>query len=238
MPTTAGQFTQAGNFGAAAMLNRMNAPSKVESYIPPPPPVVAPSPGLQEGGPVPPLAGPTPSAGAGDETTMRVVQRVMEAIKNNETEIIDGFKEAFGEAELEQLRALVEHGIMPDETSMLAQLLAPAASPQAPPQMPVAPMQAQAGGLIPGSGSGMADDIITTADAGTPEAQDVAISSGEYVVAGDVVSGLGDGNSSNGAEVLDQLQSDVRLAKTGSPQQPPPIDLSEILPETFGGRYA
>ena len=238
MPTTAGQFAQAGDFGAAAMLSRMNASPTVESYIPPPPPVVAPPPELQEGGPIPPPGGPTPSVGAGDETTMKLLQRVMEAIKNDETEIIDGFKEAFGEAELEQLIALVEHGVMPDETSMLAQLLAPAASPQAPPQMPGAPMQVQAGGLIPGNGSGMADNIITTADAGTPEAQDIAISSGEYVVAGDVVSGLGDGNSSNGAEVLDQLQSDVRMAKTGSPQQPPPIDLSEVLPETFGGGYA
>ena len=62
----------------------------------------------------------------------------------------------------------------------------------------------------------------------------MAISSGEYVVAGDVVSGLGSGNTSAGAEVLDQLQENVRRNRTGSPQQPPPIDLSKVLPRTYG----
>ena len=99
-------------------------------------------------------------------------------------------------------------------------------------------MQVQAGGLIPGNGSGMADNIITTADAGPPEAQDIAISSGEYVVAGDVVSGLCSGNTDRSAEVLDQLQDDVRIDRTGSPQQPPPIDLSQVLPGTYGDQYA
>jgi hypothetical protein len=83
----------------------------------------------------------------------------------------------------------------------------------------------------------MADNIITTADAGTPSAQDIAISSGEYVVAGDVVSGLGSGNSERGAEVLDQLQRDVRTDRTGFPEQPPPIDLADVLPATYGEQY-
>ena len=57
-------------------------------------------------------------------------------------------------------------------------------------------------------------------------------------MAGDVVSGLGSGNTDAGAEVLDQLQQDVRIERTGSPQQPPPIDLSDVLPGTYGGQYA
>ena len=100
------------------------------------------------------------------------------------------------------------------------------------------PFYRQAGGIIPGNGDAMADDIITTADAGTPDAQKIAISSGEYVVAGDVVSGLGSGNTERGAEVLDQLQDDVRMDRTGSPQQPPPINLSDVLPGTYGEQYA
>tara|TARA_R100001143_G_scaffold12165_1_gene13540 strand:+ start:79 stop:372 length:294 start_codon:yes stop_codon:yes gene_type:complete len=96
----------------------------------------------------------------------------------------------------------------------------------------------QLGGLIPGNGDAMADDIITTADEGTPDAQKIAVSSGEYVVAGDVVSGLGSGNTDAGAEVLDQLQEDVRMARTGANGQPPPIDLSGVLPATYGNRYA
>jgi hypothetical protein len=96
----------------------------------------------------------------------------------------------------------------------------------------------QLGGLIPGNGDAMADDIITVADEGTPAAQKIAISSGEYVVAGDVVSGLGSGNTDAGAEVLDQLQEDVRMSRTGTNGQPPPMDLSEVLPATYGGRYA
>ena len=96
----------------------------------------------------------------------------------------------------------------------------------------------QVGGLIPGNGDAMADDIITMADEGTSDAQKIAISSGEYVVAGDVVSGLGSGNTDAGAEVLDQLQHDVRIDRTGTPQQPPPIDLSGVLPATYGDRYA
>jgi len=101
-----------------------------------------------------------------------------------------------------------------------------------------APREMQVGGLIPGNGAGMADDIITTADAGTPEAQQVALSSGEYVVPADVLSGLGDGNTDAGVKVMEQLQTDVRMAKTGFPEQPPPIDLSDVLPVTYGERYA
>tara|TARA_R100001244_G_scaffold36686_1_gene33555 strand:- start:194 stop:490 length:297 start_codon:yes stop_codon:yes gene_type:complete len=96
----------------------------------------------------------------------------------------------------------------------------------------------QLGGLISGNGDAMADDIITMADEGTPDAQKIAVSSGEYVVAGDVVSGLGSGNTDAGAEVLDQLQEDVRMARTGTSGQAPPMDLSEVLPATYGGRYA
>ena len=52
---------------------------------------------------------------------------------------------------------------------------------------------------------------------------------GEYIVAADVVSGLGDGNSDAGADVLDQMMDDVRAARTGG-RQPAPINKSAVMP--------
>ena len=96
----------------------------------------------------------------------------------------------------------------------------------------------QEGGLLTGEGDGMADDVLVTADAGTPEAQPVALSKGEFIVAADVVSGLGNGNTDEGAAILEQMQDEVRMGRTGSPQQPPPLDLQEVLPEPYGEEYA
>jgi hypothetical protein len=147
-------------------------------------------------------------------------------------EIITGFEEAFGPEALQELMVVAEQGGSPEiagETENELYDLTNYGSGS---------VARQAGGIIPGNGDAMADNIITTADAGTPDAQDIAISSGEYVLAGDVVSGLGSGNTQRGAEVLDQLQADVRMDRTGSPQQPPPIDLSDVLPGTYGEEYA
>ena len=107
-----------------------------------------------------------------------------------------------------------------------------------PQQMGTDEIPMQEGGLLAGQGDGMADDVLVTADAGTPEAQPVALSKGEFIVAADVVSGLGNGNTDEGAAVLEQLQADVRMERSGSPQQPAPIDLSEVLPGTYGEQYA
>ena len=56
-------------------------------------------------------------------------------------------------------------------------------------------------------------------------------------MAGDVVAGLGSGNTERGAEVLNKLQDDVRMARNGTTQQAPPINLSDVLPGTYGERY-
>ena len=210
---------------AAAMLARMSAPAApVKNYMP-----VAPAPqAKQEGGIIEELSQ--------DETTSEVLQVVVQALQSPDdpqsAEIIAGFKDAFGEEALMELVQLVGSGTMAE--APMAPEMSPMMQPAGPP--PVAPMNL--GGLISGNGDAMADDIITMADRGTPGEQKVAISSGEYVVAGDVVSGLGSGNTGAGAEVLDQLQDDVRMSRTGSPQQPPPIDLSEVLPRTYGEEYA
>ena len=161
-----------------------------------------------------------------------VIDVVSNAVMNGDGETIKAFKDAvvpdmFSPKEFDQLLYQIQADIMSGQQG-------PPAGPSVGP--PVGPAM-QVGGLIPGNGDAMADDIVTTADEGMPDAQKIAISSGEYVVAGDVVSGLGSGNTDAGAEVLDQLQEDVRIDRTGTPQQPPPINLSEVLPATYGDRY-
>ena len=233
MPTTAADFSQAGDQGTADMLARLSAPAApVESYIPAT---------MQAGGLVPETQ---------DDIYAQVLQMleqvpgleeaVMMAAQAPESpeaqEITAGLEEAFGPEMLPIVMQVIQAkqaGPAPEE--MMQAAPAPEQMMQA---APVPQEMMQAGGIIPGNGDAMADDIITTADAGTPNAQDIAISSGEYVIAGDVVSGLGSGNTMAGAEVLNQLQEDVRAGRNGSPEQPPPIDLSEVLPGTYGDQYA
>ena len=60
--------------------------------------------------------------------------------------------------------------------------------------------------------------------------EDILLSRDEYIVAGDVVSGLGNGSSEAGGEVLDNMSDKVRLARTGTTKQAPEIDASEMVP--------
>ena len=80
-------------------------------------------------------------------------------------------------------------------------------------------------GMIPGSSGGMDDEVMGMIG----EDQRVAVSPGEYIVAADVVSGLGDGSSDAGSAVLDEIATGVRKARTGG-RQPAPIDKSKVLP--------
>ena len=242
MPTTAGQFAQAGNPGAAAMLNRMNQPTAIQSYLPT---------GRAEGGVIPE---------GGDDRGIpdEVMDAFASAVVAGDSETTMAFKDAFvpeviSPEEFDQLVEIIQSQESPEGSPQMP----PQASPQMPPQMgppmppqmgppqmqpppmpPQMPPQMQGGGLVPGNGDGMADDIIVTADEGMPYEQDVAIGSGEFVIAADVVSGLGSGNTERGAGVLDQLQDDVRMQRTGMLDQPPPVDLSDVLPGTYGGQYA
>ena len=74
-------------------------------------------------------------------------------------------------------------------------------------------------GLIQGQGGGM-DDMIPGM---IGDQQPVAVSPGEFIVPGDVVSGLGDGDSSAGAAELDAMMDRVRMERTGTTRQPAPI---------------
>lgn len=86
----------------------------------------------------------------------------------------------------------------------------------------------EGGGTIPGEGGGMEDDVPAVIDGKEP----AALSSGEYVIPADVVAHLGDGNGAGGkgSKVLDDMIRRIRQEKTGSAQQPAPLDINKVLP--------
>jgi hypothetical protein len=87
---------------------------------------------------------------------------------------------------------------------------------------------AAGGGYLEGPGDGMSDSIKTYI-AGGPTAQPARLSQGEFVIPADVVSGLGNGSSKAGAERLYGLMDTVRMARHNTTQQPPPIDIADLL---------
>lgn len=89
------------------------------------------------------------------------------------------------------------------------------------------------GGYIGGAEGGMDDTIPASIDGSNA----AALSSGEFVVPADVVSHLGDGNNQNGASKLYQLLDQVRTVKTGSVEQPAPLNdgiMSGIMGDSYG----
>ena len=84
------------------------------------------------------------------------------------------------------------------------------------------------GGYLSGSTDGMADKI----DASIEGEQPAALSDGEFVVAADVVSHLGNGNSDAGAEVLYDMMSNVRKERTGTTRQGKQINPNNYVPQT------
>ena len=85
---------------------------------------------------------------------------------------------------------------------------------------------AQTEGQIKGQGGGMEDNIDGMIGAEQP----VAVSPNEYIIAADVVSGLGDGNSDAGAAALDEMMDRVRMTRTGTAQQPQPLNERQVMP--------
>ena len=72
---------------------------------------------------------------------------------------------------------------------------------------------------------GMADTIPATIDNKDP----AALSGGEFVIAADVVSGLGNGNSDAGAKELYNMMDRVRKARTGTTQQGKQINPRQMM---------
>ena len=73
---------------------------------------------------------------------------------------------------------------------------------------------------------GMSDSIPGNIDG----MEEVALSEGEYVVPADVVSGLGNGDTESGARRMREMIESVRMARNGSPQQPPAVNPSMMMP--------
>jgi hypothetical protein len=89
------------------------------------------------------------------------------------------------------------------------------------------------GGYIGGIAGGMDDTIPASIDGSQP----AALSSGEFVVPADVVSHLGDGNNQNGAAKLYNFMDQVRTVKTGSTEQPDPLNdgiMANMIGEPYG----
>ena len=79
---------------------------------------------------------------------------------------------------------------------------------------------------IAGATDGMADEVPAKIDG----VQDAALSDGEFVVASDVVSHLGNGNSEAGAKVLYDMMERIRKARTGTKKQGKKINPRKMLP--------
>ena len=81
-------------------------------------------------------------------------------------------------------------------------------------------------GMLRGAGDGMSDMIPANLEG----QEDILLSQNEYIVPADVVSGLGNGSSDAGSEVLDDMSDRVRMARTGTTKQAPQIDVSKMMP--------
>ena len=85
---------------------------------------------------------------------------------------------------------------------------------------------AHGGRYLHGKTDGMADKLNTTID----EKQAAKLSHGEFVIPADVVSHLGNGNSTAGADVLYRMMDRVRKARTGNPKQGKQINPEKFMP--------
>ena len=87
-------------------------------------------------------------------------------------------------------------------------------------------VQQLAGGrYLNGMTDGMADEVPSNIDGVQP----AALSDGEFVIPADVVSHLGNGSSNAGANVLNDMMSNVRETRTGNPKQGKEIDAKKVL---------
>ena len=87
------------------------------------------------------------------------------------------------------------------------------------------------GYYLGGPTDGMADEIVSTID-GEVEAR---LSDGEYVIPADVVSHLGNGNSTAGAAKLGKMMDNVRKERTGNKKQGKKIDADKVIGKMAGG---
>ena len=83
--------------------------------------------------------------------------------------------------------------------------------------------------MFPGMIEEVAMSMESTAD-GMTDSQLALLAPDEYVVDARTVSDLGNGSSDAGGRALDQMVQEVRMANTGTPDQPPGMDPEMFLP--------
>jgi len=221
------------NAPAPPVQDYLASPTKPIEQLPPPPPITR-----QTGGAV---AQPIPL----DQVPEDVLEKIAGAVENIESfesqqDIQDAIDDLGGDKRaLDTVQQII--AIIRQQYSQAPAQVGMSGMPSQPPMgMPGQPPQMDRGGLINGGGGdAMADDIYVDAEMGmNGERQKIAVSAGEYIVPGDVLAHLGSGNTNEGGEVMDQFIEDVRVQRTGSPEQPGPINLRDVLPGTYGDRYA
>ena len=82
------------------------------------------------------------------------------------------------------------------------------------------------GRYLQGPGDGMSDSIPADIDGKQP----ARLATGEFVVPADVVSHLGNGDSSAGAERLHEMMDRARVARTGTKKQGKQINPRKVMP--------
>lgn len=79
---------------------------------------------------------------------------------------------------------------------------------------------------VGGPGDGTSDSVPAQIDGKQP----AALSTGEFVVPADVVSGLGNGDTNAGVQALHDMMSRVRSSRTGMTEQPPSVNPKKAMP--------
>ena len=87
------------------------------------------------------------------------------------------------------------------------------------------------GYYLGGKTDGMADKVPANIDGN----QEARLSDGEFVIPADVVSHLGNGNSDAGADQLHGMMDNVRMERTGNPEQGKRIDPNKFMPTMAQG---
>lgn len=77
--------------------------------------------------------------------------------------------------------------------------------------------------MFPGMIEEVAVSLQGTAD-GMTDSELALLAPGEYVVDSRTVSDLGNGSTAAGGQAMDKMVQEIRMANTGSPQQPPAMD--------------
>jgi len=75
-------------------------------------------------------------------------------------------------------------------------------------------------GLVVGSGGGMDDVVPAVVDGIEP----VLLSRDEYVIPADVVAHVGDGSTTRGGELFDEMIANIRKEKTDTVEQPEELE--------------